>query len=243
MGLTLIPLRVVSDTDLRQCERKGACCDCSACCWAFDVEDVPVADGAPGTMKLDASGKPVTYTKPGGEYCPHLQIRPGDEGRFGCAIYDSPHKPSACGTWVGHQRGNYKNLLYALFLRATQVPHGLVTVMQLKLLIQTNAVGLLRGNPFDPQTKDKPSPESILASTSDFILAITRYVWTLNVFDEEIFTFLGISPFLEAVRRDPRSMRKIVTALKTLRFDPDIPAHRTFIETYFEPHEQAEIWR
>jgi len=240
MSFNRTELRVVTDEELRGCGETGTCCRCGACCFAFDVEDVPVPDGAPGTVKLDPDGRPMTMDKPSGQFCPHLKNN--DDGTLDCGLHGSPMQPSDCRDWRGNEIANYSRMLRILHGHVL-MPRREEGVEGVQLLYRTNALGLLRRNPARHYDGPPPSPASLLETKNDFLGFVQSYILKLGIVDEALFDRIGVGEYVRVIRRtEHREMLKIINALHFYGQQWYSDVFRQFVETHFEPDERTKIW-
>ncbi len=246
MPLTRISLPMTDDRpghaftrdELAGCEASGTCCRCGACCWAHEIEGMPAPGDEPGALLL-VNGKPVKGRKEAGELCPHLAQ--DDEGRLSCSIHDSPHRPQACGEWIGNGVHGYRRMLAAAFTCVT-APPSVQSVHEAALLVERNVFALLDRKPGRAFDGPQPVPGALLETPGDVIRVAVRYVGQLGVFDEAAFARLGVGALLEHFRRyEPELMADVVRGLRFACFSYENPLHRRFVETYLAP-EQEQVW-
>lgn len=248
MSMQRISLAVLNDTthrtfradELSRCESAGECCKCGACCWAHEIDDMPMPGEQLGEILLDVQGQPQTMKKIAGEFCPHLGE--DEQGGLACSIYGSPHKPRACNEWTGNRAGGYRRMLQAVFESVT-FPPSIASIEQATLLAAKNVFALLKRKPGREFNSLQPVRNVMLETAGDVLRVAIRYVKDLSHTDAVLFESLGLPKILEYARRDDEHMMKeIIRGLRFTGFTKEHALQRAFVEMFFTPDEQSLIW-
>lgn len=234
------PQHTFDDDALRACESAGACCKCGACCWAHEIDAMPAPGAQLGDIAMGNDGQPLTMKKIAGEFCPHLGQ--DEEGGLACAIYASPHKPGVCNEWTGNRGGAYRRMLEAVFMHLTSPPSA-ASIEQAAFLAANNVFALLRRKPGRAFDGPAPSRDAMIETAGDVVRIAIRYVQDLSHLDHGLFRRLGLPQLLQYARQHDASMiKEIIRGLRFADFSREHPVQVAFVETYFEPDEQAMIW-
>lgn len=232
--------RVYTEGELAHCEAHGACCNCGACCWAHEIDGMPAPGAQLGDIAIGNDGQPLTMKKIAGEFCPHLGQ--DETGGLACSIYASPHKPGVCNEWTGDRGGAYRRMLEAVFLHLT-APPSTASIEQATFLAAKNVFMLLKRKPGRAFDGPPPVHDAMLETAGDVLRVAIRYVQHLSHLDDGLFRRLGLPQLLQYARRyDANMMREILRGLWFAGFSREHPMQLAFVQTYFEPDEQAMIW-